>query len=160
MLRPDSGRGTGSLCILRKERAGKMPALPSVVDATPIERSGTTQTRTLETAGCGTQKTKSRSLTPQKARGFGMTTAAEWRPVPRLDEAKEQAAYSRPYRKRPGTPPKVLPRPTPRVEKKPEGREALARTLRSSAGMPRVRPRRLVSTPNNPERPCSAAIWR
>src|SRR5258708_1157155 len=64
------------------------------------------------------------------------------------------------YRKRPGRPPRVPPRLEPRELKKPLGREALARALRSSAGMPRVRPRRLVSTPKRPERPCSAAIWR
>ena len=32
--------------------------------------------------------------------------------------------------------------------------------LGDAAGMPRVRPRRFVSMPNRPERPCSAAIWR
>ena len=57
-------------------------------------------------------------------------------------------------------PPRVPPRLEPSELKKPLGREALARVLSNSAGMPRVRPRRLVSTPKRPERPCSAAIWR
>ena len=55
------------------------------------------------------------------------------------------------YRKRPGRAPSVLPTPAPallpRALKKPDGREALARTLRSCDGMPSVRPRRLESTP-------------
>src|SRR4029077_3471520 len=62
----------------------------------------------------------------------------------------------------PGRAPSVEPMPEPSAEKKPPPvlREALARTLRSSAGMPSVRPRRLESTPKRPDRPCSAAIWR
>src|SRR5947208_4344576 len=64
-------------------------------------------------------------------------------------------------RKAPGRAARVEPRPEPREEKKPPVlREALLRTLRSSEGMPSVRPRRLESTPNRPERPCNAAIWR
>src|SRR5712692_11537334 len=63
-------------------------------------------------------------------------------------------------RNRPGRPPSVPPSEEPSEEKNPLGREALARALSSSAGMPRVRPRRLVSTPKRPESPCSAAIWR
>src|SRR5713226_2814940 len=62
----------------------------------------------------------------------------------------------------PGRAPRVEPRPEPRAEKNPPPllREALLRTLSSSAGMPRVRPRRLESTPKRPESPCSAAICR
>ena len=60
----------------------------------------------------------------------------------------------------PGSAPSVLPSEEPSEEKNPEGREALARTLRSSGGMPSVRPRRFVSTPKSPERPCRAAICR
>jgi hypothetical protein len=64
-------------------------------------------------------------------------------------------------RKAPGRAASVEPRPEPRAEKKPPVlREALLRTLRSSAGMPSVRPRRFESTPKRPERPWSAAIWR
>src|SRR6266481_3027132 len=65
-------------------------------------------------------------------------------------------------KKAPGNAPRVEPRPEPRAEKKPPPllREALARALRSSAGMPSVRPSRLESTPKRPESPCNAAIWR
>jgi hypothetical protein len=44
----------------------------------------------------------------------------------------------------------VPPKVEPRELKKPLGREALARALSNSDGMPKVRPGRLVSTPKMP----------
>jgi len=53
-----------------------------------------------------------------------------------------------PQNKAPGRAPSVEPRPEPSAEKNPPLlREALERTFKSSAGIPRVRPRRLESMP-------------
>ena len=83
---------------------------------------------------------------PQKA-------AAKARSKPKSPPSKIEdgapGAYemARGYMKSEGRAPSVPPRLEPMEVKKPEGLEELARTLRSCAGMPRVRPRRLVSTP-------------
>src|SRR5260370_38552999 len=61
---------------------------------------------------------------------------------------------------RPGRPPRVPPSEEPRELKKPLGREALARALSNSAGMPRGGPWGIVATPERPGGAFTAGISR
>src|SRR5277367_5326080 len=64
------------------------------------------------------------------------------------------------YKMAPASAPRVPPAEVASEGKKPVLREELEAVLSSCDGIPKVRPRRLLSTPYTPERPCSAAIWR
>jgi hypothetical protein len=79
----------------------------------------------------GKIKNEKRAIVPGARRGF----------------VSRRRAAELGYRKRLGTMPRVLPMLEPKEEKKLLLLEALLRVFNNSEGMPRVRPRRLLSMP-------------